>query len=169
MPAKSDAARKLAPAVQKIFPVCSPSGLRDDRPRSQKAHICGPFVSIGETVFETATARPPAGAIQAYPLLPGGLEPFDLLRVGLGCAQFGPRIGPPLLWLQRLDRSLLADHCGRLLEIGFAAGASGHRAGRPALVTNATATSAIAAGACKALARARVAGTQTATSTMIGA
>ena len=38
-----------------------------------------PAVSmIGETGFEPATARPPAGAIQAYPLLFGALEPSEL-------------------------------------------------------------------------------------------
>ena len=37
--------------------------------------ICREFV-IGETGFEPATARPPAGAIQAYPVLFGALEPI---------------------------------------------------------------------------------------------
>ena len=44
-----------------------------------KARICGPFVSIGETGFEPATARPPAGAIQAYPLRFSALQPSELL------------------------------------------------------------------------------------------
>ena len=34
---------------------------------------------IGETGFEPATARPPAGAIQAYPQLFSDREPFELL------------------------------------------------------------------------------------------
>ena len=56
---------------------------------------------IGETGFEPATARPPAGAIQAYPPRFGARQHSELLGGGLGCAQFGPRIGP-----RRIDRRL---------------------------------------------------------------
>jgi hypothetical protein len=47
--------------------------------------LSGPFVSIGKTGFESATARPPAGAIQAYPPLLGVVEAFELV----GGAQLG--------------------------------------------------------------------------------
>jgi hypothetical protein len=43
-----------------IFPVCSPAVLGQQRKELKNSSICGPFVRIGETGFEPATARPPA-------------------------------------------------------------------------------------------------------------
>jgi hypothetical protein len=58
-------------------------------------------VSVGETGFEPATARPPAGGFWAYPVRLGALQRSQLRCLALGCAQFGPRIGP------RPERDLL--------------------------------------------------------------
>src|SRR5687768_8464181 len=52
------------------------------------------FSKIGETGFEPATARPPAGAIWFCRAPFGALERRPCSRVGLGCAHFAPRIAP---------------------------------------------------------------------------
>src|SRR6476646_7832206 len=50
--------------------------------------------SIGETGFEPATARPPAGTIQACGLTLGAVERCSLLSVDLSFAQFVPQDVP---------------------------------------------------------------------------
>jgi hypothetical protein len=51
---------KFAPPAQKIVPGLSPWALSATLPETTKARVCGPFVSIGETGFEPATAEPQA-------------------------------------------------------------------------------------------------------------
>jgi hypothetical protein len=64
-------------------------------PRNRKAELCDfRGLRIGETGFEPATARPPAGAIQFSQAAYGGVERSELLSVALSGAQFGPRNGP---------------------------------------------------------------------------
>ena len=53
--------RKLAPPLQKIFPVCSPSRPTRHHSGKPKGPRLRAFRVIGETGFEPATARPPAG------------------------------------------------------------------------------------------------------------
>jgi len=52
---------KLAPAVQKIFPVCFPSGSVRRLPEKTKGLSEQAFRRIGETGYEPATARPGTG------------------------------------------------------------------------------------------------------------
>ena len=58
-----------------IAPRMHPGGLDATAPNLRRLQG---FISIGETGFEPATARPPAGAIQAYPALLDVLEPVEL-------------------------------------------------------------------------------------------
>jgi hypothetical protein len=53
-----------AGSAKSLFPVCSPRAFGDPFPRTTKAPHYQGSRRIGETGFEPATARPPAGAIQ---------------------------------------------------------------------------------------------------------
>ena len=55
--------RALHSSAQGLDPVGTSAGAPSER---RKSHICGPFVSIGETGFEPATARPPAGEFRCF-------------------------------------------------------------------------------------------------------
>ena len=50
----------LLPPRRELFPVCSPSVAARERGRAESPRLTG-FRLIGETGFEPATARPPAG------------------------------------------------------------------------------------------------------------
>jgi len=57
-----------------------------------------PAFLVGETGFEPATARPPAGPGRLWRPGFGFLEPSRLRLLDPSCAQFGPQIGPQLRW-----------------------------------------------------------------------
>ena len=63
-------------------------------PRKRSSPLCRE-ISIGETGFEPATARPPARGIRLRRLRFGPLEPSRCFSVSLSCAHFAPQIAPP--------------------------------------------------------------------------
>jgi hypothetical protein len=67
-----------ATPVQQLHPNCTPGGRGRAFPQKPKGAHLRAFLSIGETGFEPATARPPAGAIQAYPLRFSALRRYEL-------------------------------------------------------------------------------------------
>jgi len=75
-------------------PCCTPSPI-SGLPGTTKAPDYQGFRQIGETGFEPAAARPPAGTIQVNTARSGSLPCRSMRAVRLSCAQFAPRIAPP--------------------------------------------------------------------------
>src|SRR5215217_3078413 len=62
----------------KLDPVLTPCSVANEQQNENEGSWQG-FSAIGETGFEPATARPPAGAIQVYPVRFGALQRSELL------------------------------------------------------------------------------------------
>jgi hypothetical protein len=89
-PERASVAETRPHFLRKIVPVRRQSSGK----RTAKARWVQGFRLIGETGFEPATARPPAGAKGFCRARFGALERCRCARVALSCAHFGPRIAP---------------------------------------------------------------------------
>jgi len=106
-----------------------------DAPRTlHRRAVCRSFAgtSIGETGFEPAAARPPAGAIRFCGATFGVVEPRWCRSVALSCAHIGPRIAPRDT--SRQDRRS-SSRGGRLADERSACAAGAKREGAISDVT----------------------------------
>jgi hypothetical protein len=100
-PNRSCAKTATAPG---LIPVCTPAV--STRGRQYQYDLQG-FRPIEETGFEPATARPPAGAIQAHWVGFSALQRVEFSELASVCAQFDPRTAPRIALMDPLVVKLM--------------------------------------------------------------